>query len=192
MNIGIDFDGVLFDSETMLRSTAAIFNSQIGGKAMSNPEELRAYKRYAWTKEIEDKFLSENLLNIFKKAPIMIHAKEVISLLQQQGHKVYAITNRGYNFAEEIEITNNRLKEENIDFEKIIYTENDKLEVCKQLNIDLMIDDLYDAVDKISNAGIKCLYYRDLVLKFCTNENVKEVRNWGEIYVELNKMGVLK
>lgn len=192
MNIGIDFDGVLFDSERILRSTAAIFNSNINGNDVVYPEELRSNVRYQWSKEIEHKFLSENLFEIFKKAPVMIHAKYVIEELKNAGHKLFAITHRGSNFKEEIEITNKRLQEENIVFDKVFYGVSNKLELCQKLNIDIMIDDLYDTIEKISNAGIKCFYYRDLVLKFCNNPYVTEVRTWGDIYVECKKLGLIK
>ena len=191
MNIGVDFDGVLFDSESMLRSAAAIFNNKINHKDMKYHEELKGYKRYQWSKDIEQKFLNNNLLEILKTAPIMPYAKQVLTEIKNAGHQLYAITSRGLIYPDEINITNQRLKEENIMFDKIFFSVDNKLDICKENNVDIMIDDLYDTIKNLSENGIDCLYYRDLVLKFYNNHNVKEVRNWGDIYVEFKKRGVL-
>lgn len=49
--------------------------------------------------------------------------------------------------------------------------------------IDLMIDDDYKIIEKLSNNNIKTLYFRDTGLKKLEeNEYIKEVNNWGDIY----------
>ena len=70
----------------------------------------------------------------------MPYAKNVIKALSKC-HKVYAITSRGLALDGEIEITNSRLKQEGIEFEQVVYNVSNKFEACRQLNIDLMIED---------------------------------------------------
>lgn len=189
MNIAIDFDGVLFDTESMFRALSQVYNLKIGGKIVDS-EKLRFQDRYDWTLEQCKRFMSECMLDIHKNAPVMPYAKNVIQALSKY-HKVYAITSRGLAVDGEIEITNQRLKDEGIEFEQVVYNVSNKFEACKQLNIDLMIEDWEGHVINLASNGIKCLFYRDNILSNCTHENVISVRDWGDIAVELVKMGLI-
>ena len=40
----------------------------------------------------------------------------------------------------------------------------------------------------LANNGIKVLYFRGATLKTINHPNVTEVRNWGDIYIEINKI----
>ena len=188
MNIGIDLDGVVYDSEEMLKCRAEFFDQQIGGIGVINKEELLCQKRYKWTQEQENEFLKSCLLNVLTISPLKTMVKETLTQLKNEGHNLFIITSRGNVFDEEVEITHKRLNELNIQFEKIICYASNKDQICKQHNIDVMIDDTYDNVIKIANAGIKCLYFRDLVLKFANHPNIVEVNNWGEIYRQIKLM----
>ena len=76
-----------------------------------------------------------------------------------------------------------KFNEEGISFNKYYWKQDDKLEVAKNENIDVMIDDSYDVCKKLSSNGIKTIYFRDKEMKVLEqNENLKEVSNWEEIY----------
>lgn len=190
MNIGIDFDGVLFDSEKMFRSFSQMYNLKHNGNEMVDPQELKAQKRYNWSGDEFKQFISENLIKIETNAPVMPCAKAVLNAISKK-HKIYAITSRGWLDTKEIDVTKQRLAEEGIKFDGIIYSSINKLDECKKLKIDLMIDDLHDTIVQLANNGIKCLYYRDYILRPCNHANVKEVHNWGDIAVELVKLGII-
>ena len=189
MNIGIDLDGVLFDSENLFRIYSAIYNLKIDGQDMINIEELKAQNRYAWTEKQFNEFFEGCIEKVYNNSQVMPLAKEVINALKNK-HKIHIITSRGWH-EKEIDLTKKRLKEENFEFDKIIFSVKDKLKVCQELNIDVMIDDLYETVDNISKNQIKCFYYKDLVEKHFNNKYVTEVRNWGDIFVEFCKLGIL-
>ena len=120
----------------------------------------------------------------------MHYAKEVINAMAKK-NKLFIITSRGLLTEKEIEVTNSRLKQENLNFEKIAFNSKGKLQDCLDLKIDLMIEDNFKNVEKLSKNGIKCLHFMDIVNRRCKNENVVEVRNWGEVFVELVKLGVV-
>lgn len=189
MNIGIDFDGVLFDTESMFRTMSQIYNLKFGGQIV-DAEKIRFQDRYNWTWEQCEQFIKDCMLDIHKTAPIMFYAKDVIKALGKH-HLVYAITSRGLAIDGEIDITNNRLKQENIELKQVIYNCSDKLQSCKDLKIDLMIDDLYSTALKLADNGIKCLYYRDNVYDNYKHSNMIVVRDWGDIAVELINMGLI-
>lgn len=188
MNIGIDLDGVLYDTENWFRVESCFYNEKIGGGEMIAPEEVKAYKRYNWTKEQENEFLKECLLEIENNAPMMYKAKEVLDRLVEDGHKIFVITSRGLVFSEELEITKKRLEKDNIKYEKLIFSTSDKGSVCKNLNVDVMIEDYKDYVLNIAESGIKCFFYRGNILTQINHPNVTEVRNWGDIYFEIKKL----
>lgn len=189
MNIGIDFDGVVFDSEKMFRAYSQIFNLKIDGDEMINIKELKAQKRYGWNSGQFEKFLDGCLMDILQNAPIMPCAEKVLNAIAKK-HKIYAITARGCLDKREIDVTEERLKKENLPIEKVFYTSN-KLDICKEYNIELFIDDLCDNIKELAQNGIKCLYFRDYILFDCKHPNVTEVHNWGDVAVELCKMGII-
>jgi uncharacterized HAD superfamily protein len=74
------------------------------------------------------------------------------------------------------------LQESNILFDKYYWGQGDKLEVCQKENIDIMIDDDWKIIKKLSENQIKTLYFRDTNLKVLPNsEFIQEVNNWGDI-----------
>ena len=115
--------------------------------------------------------------------------------LKEQGHEFVVITARGLTpdgtFMKEMEDDAKRvLNEQNIVFDKYYWGQGDKLDVCQKENIDIMIDDDWRIIEKLSSNNIKTLYFRDTNLKRLNeNEYIKEVNNWGDIcrYITENK-----
>ena len=190
MNIGVDFDGVLFDTESMFRAASQVYNLRFG-KKMVQSEKIRFQERFDWTLDQSHHFINSVMLDIQREGAVMPLAKQVIKALSKK-HNVYAITGRGVTLPEEIEVTEKRLKDENIKFKKVVYSAGDKLIPCKELKIDLMIDDLYSNVTYLAENGVKCLYYRDNINDSYSHSNICVVRDWGDIAVELVKMGLIE
>ena len=186
MNIGIDLDGVIFDSEELLKCKAEFYDQKIGGIGVINQSEILCQNRYDWTIEQENDFLKLHLLDTLKNAPLKPLVRESLKSLRKNGHKLFVITSRGNIFKKEIQITKSRLKKEKLKFEKVVYSATDKSKICKDLKIDVMIDDNADNIISMANAGIKCLYFRDFVLKFIKHKKVIEVNNWGEIIRQID------
>lgn len=189
MNIGIDFDGVLFDTESMFRAMSQIYNLKFGGKVV-DIEQLRFQDRFEWTNSQIKTFMNDNLLDIQLRSGVMPCAKQVLKLLSKN-HKIYAITSRGNSDVREINISNERLKDENIHFEDVVYCASNKLKVCQDFKIDIMIDDLLKTIKNLADNNIKCFYYRDNIVNDYTHPNVTIVRDWGDICAEMVKMGLI-
>ena len=189
MNIGIDLDGVIFDSEKDYWVYAELFDLLNNGKGIVNKNELRAQKRYNWTTE-QIKEFEKACFEIQKHTHLASFAKSVMKALSKN-NKIFIITSRGIMDSREIVLTNERLKDEGIVFDKIIFKAKEKLEVCKNFKIDLMIDDFYDVVSCLAKNNIKCLYYGDISIKKLKHKNVVNVRNWGDVAVELVKRGII-
>ena len=105
------------------------------------------------------------------------------NLLKKQGHEFVVITASGGFVKEMIYDAIRLLKENKVEFDKYYWQVEDKLEICKKENIDIMIDDNYHIIKKLADNKIKTLYFRDTnLIKLKENEYITEVNNWGDIY----------
>lgn len=190
MNIGIDLDGVVFDSEIYNRAYADFFDyTHNGGAGKCVRDEAHVQGRYSdWGVDLMNQFLRENLLLSQEKAPLVPLAKEVMAFLRSRGHRLVMISNRGSNFDAEVDIAKRRLAQEGIEFDACHFYAEDKLPVCQAEKIDIMLDDHYKNVSRLSENGIFCLYFRDTILKFCDNPNVIEVDTWGQVPSAIDKI----
>ncbi len=181
MIIGVDLDGVVFDSERLYQAFAEIEDTKRGGSGVVNPHELRIAKRYAWTEEYLMQFKND-IAHMQDIAGLLPGAKEVMDEIVNMGHTFVSVTARGTITEKVIPITHRRIEEEKIPISKVVFKQTNKVEACKQQNVDIMIDDHYDTVLKLCENGVKCLYFRDAIQKEIVHENVVQVYNWGEIY----------
>ena len=187
MKIGIDLDGVVFDSEQTFRTYEEIFDIEMNQNKLIDREEPKFQGRYLWSLKEQQEF-SKYFLEISKNSPLMAGFKKVYELLKEKNIEFIVITSRGMTpdgkFMKSMEDDAIRiLNENNIKFDKYYFKQKDKLEVCKNENIDYMIDDDYKIIENLSNNGIKTIYFRDSGLKkLKETEYIKEVNNWGDIY----------
>ena len=184
MKIGIDLDGVVIDSETTFRTYEEIFDvNKLKGNNLIDREEPNFQFRYKWNDLEKKEFIEKNFMTISKESPLMAGFKGVYNLLKKEDIEFIVITARG-GFIEEMKDDAERLlKENNIEFDKYYWKQYDKLDVCLNEKVDIMIDDDYRIIKKLSENGIKTLYFRDTGLKkLDENEYIKEVNNWGDIY----------
>ena len=183
MKIGIDIDGVVIDSEATFRVYEEIFAIENLNKKIINREEPKYQGRYSWTKEEQNEYNQKYLLKAAQESHLMPGFLPVYKRLKELGLEMVVITARGV-FIEEMKDDAIRVLNENgIVFDKYFWNVHDKLEICKKENIDVMIDDDYKIIQRISDANIKTLYLKDGGLKkLKETEYIHEVNNWGDIY----------
>ena len=184
MKIGIDLDGVVIDSETTFRTYEEIFDIDIlKGNNLINKKEPKFQARYNWTNEQEKEFIEKYFMTVSKESNLMSGFVGIYNLLKEQGHEFVVITARG-GFIKEMKDDAIRLLEENnIKFDKYYWKVEDKLEICKNEKVDIMIDDDWKIIKRLADNEVKTLYFRDTnLMKLEENEYIKEVNNWGEIY----------
>ena len=187
MKIGIDLDGVVFDSEQTFRTYEEIYDVERHQNKLIDREEPKFQSRYSWTLEEQQEF-NKYFLEVSRNSPLMSGFKKVYELLKEKNIEFVVITARGLtpdgNFMESMEEDAKRLlNENNIKFDKYYWKQTDKLDICIKEKIDYMIDDDYKIIEKLSNNGIKTIYFRDSGLKkLKESEFIKEVNTWGDIY----------
>ena len=185
MRIGIDLDGVVFDSEKDFRIYQELYDiEELHGKSIKNEKEVRLQERFDWPEEIVNNFLDRYYVQVVKESNYMPGAKMIIKKLKEEGHELIIVTARGGNTPEVIAVTEERLQRDNMNiFDKYCYGIVDKGEECKKENIDLMIDDSNVNCKKTSSKNIKTIYLKDAPsYDMEENEYLKVLYNWGEIY----------
>lgn len=192
MKIGIDLDGVVIDSVRLFNTYEEIYDIDVlKGNNLINRNQVDFQEKYDWTDEQKSEFIEKYFLIVAKENKLMPGFKEVYRLLKDEEHRFIVITTRGKT-VEKLKDESLRLfRKNNIEFDKYYWSVNDKLEICKKENIDLMIEDNWKHVKRLTDNNVKTLYFRDVnMVKLEENEYIKEVNNWGDIYryfKEMNK-----
>ncbi|HOP65443.1 MAG TPA: hypothetical protein PLX66_00185 [Bacilli bacterium] len=175
MTIGIDIDDTMTcSSEAMLEYAKKYFkinDDNIVREILNGEIKGELFKFY-------NIHLGKILTNCLLKKDV----KKVIDKLRKTGNKVIIITARGYTkFKDDIpKITKEYLKKHNIEVDKIVFNKLDKVKACLDNNIDIMIDDSINVLDKVKENNIKVLLFTSI-----SNENkntdIDRVDNWLEL-----------
>lgn len=184
MRIGIDIDGVILDYMNIVRAYAELYDfEELKKDGVINREGMKVKNRYDWTKEELDVFAKRYFVSLTKKTPFNPLAIDIIKRLKSEGHKLYIITNRGIVNEESIEIVMDMFKEKGLVFDDYFWKVTDKVAVCLENNIDIMIDDSTEIIETMINNGIYGLYFREKGSRILPdNKLLFDVDNWGEIY----------
>ncbi len=184
MKIGIDLDGVVFNTEMLWSTYAELYDCiELNRNSVITKLEPRFQERYDWADEDKNAFLDKYA--DITEFDMMPGAKQVINMLKQDGHKLVVITARGAisNQTEGTSIAAQRLQDEGIEFDKYYWKQREKLDICKMEKVDVMIDDNYHICEAINAAGIPVIYFNSLSRKHLNEKDgLTEVSNWGEVY----------
>lgn len=185
MKIGIDLDGVIFDSEKEFRVYSELYDIiDLKQNSKINNKELKFQDRFKWTQEQINGFLKKYHKQIIVESNFMSGVKRILNLLKQDGHTLILITARGGMNSDMIKITEEILNLNKMDiFDKYYWATENKDEVCIKENVDIMIDDFYEKCESIANKKIKTIYLKDAPsYDLKESEYIKVLYNWGEIY----------
>ena len=163
MKIGVDLDGVIYDSEKELRVYSELFEIlDLKKNTKTDNQELAYQKRFVWTEEEKKQFWNKYHRPILRTANFMPGAKDVLTQLKQDGHELYIVTARGGYDKTVIEETIASLKDHGLDiFTRMHWNSKNKAKICQEEQLDLMIDDSYDNCKAIAEAGIPVIYVKD-------------------------------
>ena len=193
MKIGIDLDGVIFDSEKEFRVYSELYDMiDLKQNSKLNNKELKFQDRFKWTTKETEGFLNKYHKQIMVESNYMPGAKKILNLLKQDGHSLILITARGGMNKDMIKIIEERLKQSEMDiFDKYYWSTENKDDVCVKENIDIMIDDFYKKCESIANKKIRTIYLKDAPsYDLEENEYIKVLYNWGEIYRYIKEIDV--
>ena len=189
-NIGIDVDGVLRNLEQYQLKKGKEFFKNVD---TIDETKLEIKDIFNCTVEESEKFWLKNIWEYSLKEPIVKDASDIIALLQKKGHSIHIITQFAHTMQDDFVgklfryMLKRFLKINNVNPTSINYCnemgkENDKLDVCKKLNIDYMIEDNPQNIDILSK------YCRVICIKTKYNNNIKDseniivVNNFSEVF----------
>ena len=195
MNIGIDIDGVLTNIESWQNESAAKYMYEKYNKGIINASGYDTSEIYGVTKEQDQKWWFETYEE-YMKEPARKYASEVINKLSEEGNKIYIITARCIEkeftkMTDEImqDGINKGLKENNIKYNEIYFSPEDKTTICKKLKLDMMIEDKKANIEEISKImPVYCFdakYNKDIK----ENKNIIRCYNWYDIYKKVKERG---
>ena len=193
MIIGIDIDDTLTDIRDRIKEEATKYAKKLGKNIKEEAEYIEDknngniyQEKYGFTYEELKYFLKEIQENITKNAKPRKGARQAINKLRKKGNKIYIITARDKEFHDDpYMLSKNWLDKNKIEYDKIIVNAREKAKICKQENVDIMIDDKLANCIKISNEGIKVIRITDYKEK---HGDIVNKSNWKEIYRYIKEM----
>lgn len=185
MRIGIDIDGVLTNLEQFLLDYGTKFNYENNIENKVNVSAYDEYQAFGWTKEQGDKFWNTYLKYYVLNSKPRKFAKEVIDKLKEN-NEIYIVTARNeYGLLPEDigkmqEFTKRWLNNNEIYYNKLVFSGEDKLQYCKNNNIDILIDDSDKNIKEVSSY-IKVFCMDAPYNKSCEGKNIVRVHSWYDI-----------
>lgn len=194
MRIGIDIDGVLTDLEQFQLDYGSRFASEKRKEKILNVNGYEINDIFNISKEEYDEFWDRYFLDYVVNEPPRKFADEITNKLHEEGHEIYIITARYFteNDMKRAEsniqdVISKWLNKNNIYFDKMIFSPEEKLQICTENKIDLMIDDAPYNVDSLSKQ-IPVICYNAGYNKECRGENVIRCYSWYDIYEKVKNI----
>lgn len=198
MVIGVDVDGVLVDTETYQIRTGTEYFKNKYNKNVINPKGYDIEDIFACNHSEREKFWFRYIWAYCLSEPVMPFAVDSIKKLHNDGYSIVIITSRAHtsekNFLGALfrKMLLYWLKKNNVYYDKIIYcseknSHDDKLKVCINEKIDVMIDDKPENLIALSDK-IKVICYPAVWNEKLQNDNIIRVKDWKEIYKVISSM----
>ena len=193
MRIGIDIDGVLTDIERFMIDYGSKFFIEKNLPLKLSPGFYDDVKILNCTEEQAVEFWEEYIIYYFTEYKPRDFSAQIIKKLKEEGHEIYIITGRNeYGVPREYigkikEMTEQWLKENDIIYDKLIYTEGSKLPYCIGNYIELLIEDwskvLKEVSKKIPVICFDCYYNAGL-----EGEKITRAYSWYDVYNKIKTM----
>jgi uncharacterized HAD superfamily protein len=186
MIIGIDIDNTITYTTEMIMHYAEIFGQKHGLNTVNNPNGYYLEEALGWSSEAVVEFFDTYLASIYREVKPKEQAREIIEQLQKQ-HQIMLITSRNYQYPGVEDVTREWLKEYGIPYDKLILNPSsnmhyfDKLAVCMQNGVNLMIEDHHDLAQELSEF-MPVILFDYPYNKHVKSENIFRVGNWREAY----------
>ena len=195
MKIGLDIDGIILDFERTMRAYAELYDLLILRKSgVKNPNQFDYLKRYDWTDEEKKNFVNNYLVYAtINSTPLIPLVKEMLELFRLEGYEFLFITARGLLKKETKEAVIQVFNRNNIPTDNIYWGVKDKVTKCKELGVDIMLEDNPSTCKLLIENKIRTLYFRDKDNEIIeNNEFLTEVSNVGEICRQIFTLNGLK
>lgn len=183
MNIGIDIDDTLNNLSDILLEYGKRYNKENSIEHVIQKEKYDFEQAFGWNKEQENKFKEQYIGTCLSQATIKAGARECIQKLKEEGHRIFIITARTPEETVENvqEISEEWLQRNGIILDKLEIGCEQKIDKCREHNIDVFIDDNTEHCKAVhENLGIPVILFDSIY-----NQDTKDydrVYSWEEVY----------
>lgn len=198
MKIGIDIDGVLTDIEGWQLDYGSKFYYEKYKRNILNHKGYETYEIFNMEEKYDNEFWEEYFIDYSVNIKPRNFASEIIKKLKKDGHTIYIITARG-SFLSHSKILYEKnkkivlkwLKKNNIYYDEIIFSPEDKLSICLNKKVDVMIEDKVENINKISTK-IPVICYHAGYNENCESKNIIRAYSWYDIYYKINQLNKIE
>ncbi len=201
MNIGIDIDGVLANYHKFALEEGEKYCKEVGRGKLVDKDAYDTKDMFGWDEDTDFNFWSKIVFDYATNSKVLKGAAENIQKIIESGNKVFIITARWLanpkldekvKNAENLRIKMREtvkkwLKKNNISYDMIIFSEEDKSREIIENNIDIMIEDSPNNLKQLSKlTNMICVNwpYNENINK----ENIYRCYNWDEIYKKIKEL----
>lgn len=194
MNIGIDIDDTISNTfETFLpymkKFVERDLNRKLDLNLSSKIDYYNIIEKYGISEEEARAFWVNYFVSIIENVVPKKSAVEVINKIKEKGHKIFLITARFDDGIVDVRaITEKWLESNNIMYDKLIINSHNKLEIAKQENISLFIDDSIRNCEMLSSGNIKTYMFSTENNSYYENEKIEKVTSWDEFYENIKEV----
>lgn len=189
MRIGIDIDNCISNFNDVLLEEYLKHDKELRNTGIINEEPYNVtIGMFDWSKEENDDFYYNNIQRIAISLKPLKDSKEIIDKLKADGNEIYIISSRDNGeYINPEKMTREWLEKYEIYFDKLILTgKHEKGPVCKENNIDIMIEDSTKNCEDIEANGVKCYMMNTRYNKHKTR--FERVKTWKEIYSKISQL----
>lgn len=198
MKLGIDIDDTIANTFETGMKYAEEFTKKCCNRTYTNIEErmgkLKTHRHwqdvFEWNREEEIEFFKKYYIQVMEETKVKESACEVINKLYQD-NEIIIITAR-YDIKGTAEgnivenITRKWLNKNNIPYHKL-YLGRDKLEVCKENQVDIFIDDSFENCKHVQSGNIKSYLIDHVTNKKVNCEDIERAYGWKDFYQKIEK-----
>ncbi len=183
MIIGVDVDGVL----TKLEKYQLVEGERYFKIPPVNKKGYKIYQIFGLTLEDDRRFWHDNIFSYATYDTVQVGSAEVLKKLKADGHTVIIVTARTFTREDSPrgekmrKIMNDWLSDNDVVYDKIVYSEEDKTEICKRLNLDVMIEDCVDNILNVSKS-IPVICMDAIYNKEAQGNNIFRAYGWKDVY----------
>ena len=191
MKIGIDIDGVLTDEHTYVLDNGTKYFSENNISYIVNRNVYDSEEIFGVSEDEYNNFWKEYIFFFFSNISIRCNASDIIKKLKEKGNEIFIITSRSFTTYENENkdkmqyLVKEWLNKNSVLYDEIIFT-REKADICKQKNIDLMIEDKPENIEDISKE-IPVIVY-DCPYNEKIYNNVIRCYSWYDIYEKIEKL----
>lgn len=182
MRIGIDVDGTLTD----LQRFEFDYGTKYFNKSVVRTDSMQIRNTFDISLEEESKFWDDSIFLYADTFPPYVAAKDALKELHEEGHEIIIITARYHSYYDTDkgkkmrDIVTNWFKKHDLYYDKIVFTNEHKDKRCKELDIDIMIEDKASNIKSIAKDR-KVIVMDQPWNRKTEGKNIYRVYSWVEV-----------